>query len=86
MHGVAGLFYGGGLDQLWRQAAGAGAVLLYSAIGTAILAFIVKFTVGLRLSDEKEAAGADESEHAESGYDFAAVGGGSVLGRHGGEE
>ncbi len=65
---------------------GAGAVLLYSAIGTAILAFIVKFTVGLRLSDEKEAAGADESEHAESGYDFAAVGGGSVLGRHGGEE
>ena len=65
---------------------GAGAVLLYSAIGTAILAFIVKFTVGLRLSDEEEAAGADESEHAESGYDFAAVGGGSVLGRHGGEE
>jgi ammonium transporter, Amt family len=84
--GVAGLFYGGGFDQLWRQATGAGAVLLYSAIGTAILAFIVKFTVGLRLSDEKEAAGADESEHAESGYDFAAVGGGSVLGRHGGEE
>jgi Amt family ammonium transporter len=84
--GVAGLFYGGGFDQLWRQAAGAGAVLLYSAIGTAILAFIVKFTVGLRLSDEKEAAGADESEHAESGYDFATAGGGSVLGRHGGEE
>lgn len=84
--GVAGLFYGGGVDQLWRQAVGAGAVLLYSAIGTAILAYIVKFTIGLRLSDEKEAAGADESEHAESGYDFAAVGGGSVLGRHGGEE
>ncbi|BBY90946.1 ammonium transporter [Mycobacterium gallinarum] len=84
--GVAGLFYGGGVDQLWRQAVGAGAVLLYSAIGTAILAYIVKFTIGLRLSEEKEAAGADESEHAESGYDFAAVGGGSVLGRHGGEE
>ncbi|ORB65259.1 ammonia channel protein [Mycolicibacterium tusciae] len=84
--GVAGLFYGGGVDQLWRQAVGAGAVLLYSAIVTAILAYIVKFTIGLRLSDEEEAAGADESEHAESGYDFAAVGGGSVLGRHGGEE
>jgi Amt family ammonium transporter len=42
--------------------------------------------VGLRLSDEEEAAGADESEHAETAYDFAAVGGGSVLGRHGGEE
>ena len=84
--GVTGLFYGGGVDQLWRQAVGAGAVLLYSAIGTAILAFIVKFTVGLRLSDEDEATGADESEHAESAYDFATVGGGSVLGRHGGEE
>jgi ammonium transporter, Amt family len=84
--GVAGLFYGGGFDQLWRQAAGAGAVLVYCAIATAILAYIVKFTVGLRLSDEDEAAGADESEHAESGYDFATVGGGSVLGRHGGEE
>jgi Amt family ammonium transporter len=84
--GVAGLFYGGGFDQLWRQAIGAGAVLLYSAVGTAILAFIVKFTVGLRLGDEEEAAGADESEHAESGYDFATVGTGTPLGRHPGVE
>jgi ammonium transporter, Amt family len=50
------------------------------------LALIVKFTVGLRLSDEDEATGADESEHAETAYDFVAVGGGQVLGRHGGEE
>jgi ammonium transporter, Amt family len=84
--GVAGLFYGGGFDQLWRQAVGAGAVLLYSAVATAILAFIVKFTVGLRLGDEEEAAGADESEHAESGYDFATVGAGTALGRHPGVE
>ena len=28
--GVAGLFYGGGFDQLWRQAVGAVAVLAYS--------------------------------------------------------
>jgi Amt family ammonium transporter len=85
-NGVAGLFYGGGFDQLWRQAVGAGAVLLYCGIATAILALIVKFTVGLRLSDEDEATGADESEHAETAYDFAAVGGSTVLGRHGGEE
>ncbi len=32
--GVAGLFYGGGFDQLWRQAVGAGAVLVYCAIAT----------------------------------------------------
>ncbi|WP_041782814.1 ammonium transporter [Mycolicibacterium chubuense] len=84
--GVAGLFYGGGFDQLWRQAVGAGAVLLYSAIGTAILALIVKYTVGLRLTEEDESTGADESEHAETGYDFATVGAGSALGRHPGVE
>ena len=84
--GVTGLFYGGGFDQLWRQAVGAGAVLVYCAVATTILALIVKFTVGLRLTEEDEATGSDEAEHAESGYDFATVGGGSVLGRHGAEE
>mgnify|MGYP002144532100 CR=1 FL=1 len=79
--GVAGLFYGGGWSQLGKQAIGAGAVLLYSAIGTAILGLIVKYTVGLRLDREDEASGIDESEHAESSYDFATAGTGSVLGR-----
>ncbi|MBI3223481.1 MAG: ammonium transporter [Mycolicibacterium cosmeticum] len=83
--GVESIIYGGSFDQLWRQAVGAGAVLLYSAIGTAILALIVKYTIGLRLDKEEEASGIDESEHAESGYDFVAVGTGSVLGRHGAE-
>jgi Amt family ammonium transporter len=83
---VAGLFYGGGPDQLWRQAVGAGAVLLYSAVGTAIVALIVKYTIGLRLSEEDESSGIDEAEHAETGYDLAAVSGGSsVLARHGAE-
>lgn len=68
---VAGLFYGGGFDQLWRQAVGAGAVLLYSAIGTAIVAFIVKFTIGLRLGEEEEHNGIDEAEHAETAYELA---------------
>ena len=85
---VAGLFYGGGIDQLWRQAVGAGAVLLYSAVGTAIVALIVKYTIGLRLTEEDESSGIDEAEHAETGYDLAAVSGGSpssVLARHGAE-
>jgi Amt family ammonium transporter len=83
---VKGLFYGGGFDQLWRQAAGAFAVLAYSVIGTAILALIVKYTIGLRLGAEDEANGIDEAEHAETGYDFSTVGSSSVLGRHGSEE
>jgi len=84
---VSGLFYGGGFDQLWRQAVGAGAVLLYSAVGTAIVALIVKYTIGLRVSEEDESSGIDEAEHAETGYDLAAVSGGgsSVLARHGAE-
>ncbi|WP_165605898.1 ammonium transporter [Mycolicibacterium mucogenicum] len=68
---VKGLFYGGGFDQLWRQAVGAFAVLAYSAIGTAILALIVKYTIGLRLDKEDEATGIDEAEHAETAYEFA---------------
>ncbi|WP_313674939.1 ammonium transporter [Mycolicibacterium sp.] len=86
---VNGLFYGGGTDQLWRQAVGAGAVMAYSAVVTAILALLVKYTIGLRLDREAEAAGIDESEHAETAYDFAATGGGgggsSVFSRQGAE-
>ena len=82
---VAGLFYGGGTDQLWRQAVGAFAVLGYSAVVTAILALLLKYTIGLRLDREAEATGVDEAEHAETAYDFAVSGGGSVLTRHGAE-
>jgi ammonium transporter, Amt family len=77
---VKGLFYGGGWDQLERQAIGAFSVLAYSAIVTLILALILKYTIGLRLGPEGEAAGIDESQHAESAYDFAPAGGsGPVL-------
>jgi Amt family ammonium transporter len=75
-----GLFYGGGWAQLGHQAVGAFSVLLYSAVGTLIIALVLKYTIGLRLTPEAEAAGIDESEHAESGYDFA-VASGSVLPR-----
>jgi Amt family ammonium transporter len=68
-----GLFYGGGWAQLERQAVGAFSVLFYSATVTLILALILKYTIGLRLSAEDEAAGIDEVEHAESAYDFAVV-------------
>jgi ammonium transporter, Amt family len=83
---VKGLFYGGGFDQLWRQAVGAFSVLAYSAVVTTILALIVKHTIGLRLNEEDEASGIDEAEHAETGYDFAVAGAASIHGRHGAEE
>ncbi|WP_181763000.1 ammonium transporter [Rhodococcus spelaei] len=79
--GVEGLFYGGGFDQLWRQAVGAGAVLLYSLVGTTIIALIVKYTIGLRASAESEARGLDDTEHAENAYDFVAIGASTVPSR-----
>ena len=75
-----GLFYGGGVDQLWRQAVAALATLVYCGIVTAIIAFIVKATLGLRVEDEAEQAGIDEAEHAETGYEFSGLRGGSGLG------
>ncbi|WP_459963398.1 ammonium transporter [Nocardia sp. IFM 10818] len=73
--GVTGLFYGGGIEQFKLQSVGALAVLVFSAVATAIIAFAIKFTIGLRADEEGEFQGLDESEHAESAYDFAAVGG-----------
>jgi len=46
---------------------------------------LLKYTIGLRLDREAEAAGIDEAEHAETAYDFAVSGGGSVFTRHGAE-
>jgi Amt family ammonium transporter len=83
---VKGLFYGGGFDQLWRQAVGAFSVMGYSFIVTTILALILKYTIGLRLNEEDEVNGIDEAEHAETAYDFATAGTGSSLSRHGAEE
>ncbi|TDV39775.1 ammonium transporter [Actinophytocola oryzae] len=78
--GVNGLFYGGGLSQLGKQAVGAFAVLFYSLIVTLIIGYIIKFTVKWRVSDEAEVNGIDEAEHAESAYEFSGLrGGGSSI-------
>jgi Amt family ammonium transporter len=48
-----GLFYGGGLTQLGKQAIAAGAVLAYSFIVSYSLAQIVQKTIGFRITDEE---------------------------------
>ncbi len=78
--GVDGLFYGGGLGQLWRQAVGALAVLLFSFVLTYVIGRAIEATIGFRLSEEAEVEGIDGAEHAESAYDFATAGGGRALG------
>ncbi|MBA8795875.1 Amt family ammonium transporter [Friedmanniella endophytica] len=73
--GVNGLFYGGGLDQLWRQAVGAVAVLAFSFVLTFIIGTILQKTIGFRVSEDDERQGVDEIEHAETAYDLGSFGG-----------
>jgi Amt family ammonium transporter len=54
--------------QLAIQATGLGATLLWSAAATAAIALFVKATLGLRVTEEQEYEGMDQSEHGESAY------------------
>src|SRR4051794_13216327 len=72
--GVDGLFYGGGVDQLWRQVVGAFAVLIFSFVVTYVIGTVIQKTMGFRITEEEEVTGIDTVEHAESGYDFASLG------------
>jgi ammonium transporter, Amt family len=76
---VDGLFYGGGFTQLGKQAVAAFSVMIYSFVVAAILALIIKKTIGFRVSEEEEVMGVDEAEHAETAYDFSSLGGGGGL-------
>jgi ammonium transporter, Amt family len=71
--GADGLFYGGGLSQLGKQAVAAGAVLGYSFVGALVIAFLIKITIGWRISPEAEVTGIDESEHAETAYELTGL-------------
>jgi ammonium transporter, Amt family len=74
--GVDGLFYGGGVDQLWRQVLGAGAVLAYSFVVTYLIGTLLQKTIGFRLDADAEVAGIDLQEHAETSYDIGGLSGG----------
>jgi Amt family ammonium transporter len=72
--GVESLFFGGSVDQLWRQVVGAVAVLAFSFILTLVIGTVIQKTMGFRLREEDEVTGIDTVVHAESGYDFASLG------------
>jgi Amt family ammonium transporter len=69
---VDGLFYGGGVDQLWRQAVANAAVGTYSFAMAWILAKVIDKTIGFRLKEEDEITGIDQIEHAETAYELTA--------------
>ncbi len=74
-----GLFYGGGLDQLGKQAVGVVSVLLYSFVVSFLLAKVIDVLMGFRVSEDEEVAGVDQAAHAETAYDFGGTGGGVVA-------
>jgi Amt family ammonium transporter len=65
----------GGLDQLGKQAIGAFSVMAFSFVVSWILAKLIDMTIGFRASEDDEVSGLDQAYHAETAYDFSAVGG-----------
>jgi Amt family ammonium transporter len=54
---------------LWiEQLKAIGLTLTLAIIGTVVIAYIVKFTIGLRPTEENESTGLDLSDHGEEGY------------------
>jgi Amt family ammonium transporter len=70
-----GLFYGGGLTQLGRQALAGLIVTVFSGVVAFVLAKLIDKTIGFRASKEAEVDGIDIAEHAESAYDNSPTGG-----------
>lgn len=61
--GLSGLFYTGSAKLLGIQAVGIVAVLAWTAILMTATFFLIKKTVGLRVSEEEEIKGLDSTEH-----------------------
>jgi Amt family ammonium transporter len=74
--GVNGLFYGGGAEQLGKQAIGAFSVMAYSLVVALIIGLILKAAGIMRISRDDELSGIDLAEHAESAYELGDSGGG----------
>ncbi|HEX3828087.1 MAG TPA: hypothetical protein VHV82_12530, partial [Sporichthyaceae bacterium] len=78
--GINGIFYGGSGHLLWLQAKDVGATVGYSFAATMVIGLILKYTIGIKMSDEQQMIGMDESLHAESAYDFNALSAGAFAG------
>ncbi len=78
--GYESLLDGGSPALLGRQALAAVAVLAYSFVLTFALAHVLKALMGLRVPDQDEVTGVDQTLHAETAYDLAGIGGGTAPG------
>jgi len=65
---MEGIFYGGGAKLLLEQAIANGAAIVWSFVLTYGIMVVLKKTIGVRVSEESEAAGLDLAEHGETAY------------------
>lgn len=63
-----GLFYGGGTAQLISQAIGVGAAFLWAFPASLLMFLAIKYTVGIRVSEQEEIEGLDIFEHGVYAY------------------
>jgi Amt family ammonium transporter len=71
--GFGGVGYAEGMafaGQLGAQALAVGAVALYSAIATALIALAVSLFLPMRVSEDEERQGLDIADHGERAWEF----------------
>jgi len=66
--GFDGIFFGGGAELLMDQLVALGSTMVFSFVVTWIIAKAIDATIGLRVTQEDELVGLDQSQHAESAY------------------
>jgi len=67
--GKNGLFFGNAA-QLGNQIVAVLATIVYSFVVSLILLYIIKAIIGLRVTEEEEVVGVDQSEHGETAYNL----------------
>jgi Amt family ammonium transporter len=74
--GADGLFYGGGLSLLGKQALAVVSVIGYTFTVTLIIAFVINLFIKHRVSEDQEVEGLDLALHGETAYELSTLSGG----------
>jgi Amt family ammonium transporter len=85
--GNDGILYGGGghfggWNLLLHQFLAAGAVTIFSFVGTLIIGYVINIFIKNRVPEEWEVEGLDTAMHGESAYDWGGVGTSGQFGSH----
>lgn len=68
LKGRGGILYTGKADQLMVQLYGVGACCVYVVVVSAVVWYVLKFTIGIRVKPEEEIEGLDLGEHGNVSY------------------